>query len=82
MREESKTVIRLTLQKLEISSDSMGHLACKGFSFLASVMGRFYIDRKLINDIFDNFKTPNCFRNRMYRPNVLSLSLFSKSSQV
>ena len=32
-----KTLIRLTLQKLEISAGSMGHLACKGFSFLATV---------------------------------------------
>ena len=30
---ESKTLIRLTLQKLEISASSMGHQAHKGFSF-------------------------------------------------
>ena len=30
---ESKTLIRLTLQKPEISAGSMGHLARKGFSF-------------------------------------------------
>ena len=29
---ESKTLIRLTLQKLETSAGSMGHLARKGFS--------------------------------------------------
>ena len=29
---ESKTLIRLTLQKTAISTSSMGHLTCKGFS--------------------------------------------------
>ena len=33
-----KTLIRLTLQKLEISAGSMGHLACKGFSWLSLVI--------------------------------------------
>ena len=32
---ESKTLIRLTLEKPEISADSMGHLARKGFSSLS-----------------------------------------------
>ena len=31
----AKTLIRLTLQKLEISASSMGHYARKKFSFLA-----------------------------------------------
>ena len=30
---DSKTLVHLTLQKLEISAGSMGHLVRKGFSF-------------------------------------------------
>ena len=38
IQEESKTLIRLTLQKREISARSMGHQARKAFSQLASFL--------------------------------------------